>query len=49
MKILIGDTRSATNVAFIQERGWGRMCVEARPKPYQFEPLGLQQTMEYVA
>jgi hypothetical protein len=40
MKILIGDTRSATNVAFIQERGWGRMCVEARPKPYQFEPWG---------
>jgi hypothetical protein len=40
MKILLGDTRSKTNLAFLRERGWGRMFATARPTPQEFEPWG---------
>ena len=40
MLILVGDTRSACNVTVLQEKRWGRMCVEKTPKPYPYEPWG---------
>lgn len=40
MRILIGDTRSACNVAVLRERCAGRMCVRDTPDPYPFEPWG---------
>src|SRR5208282_428919 len=40
MLILIGDTRSACNLAVLRERRWGRMCVQNNPAPYPFEPWG---------
>jgi hypothetical protein len=40
MLILTGDTRSACNLAVLEERRWGRMCVAKTPKPYPYEPWG---------
>ena len=41
MKILLGDTRSKRNVAFLREHGWGRMFATDRSIPlYPFEPWG---------
>lgn len=40
MKVLLGDTRSYTNLEILQRRGWGRMCVTKTPKPYPFECWG---------
>lgn len=40
MKILLGDTRSAKNLRFIREHGWGRMFASAPPTPRQFEDWG---------
>ena len=38
--MLVGDTRSRTNLEILKRHGWGRMCVEKTPKPYPFEPWG---------
>lgn len=38
--IMLGDTRSRTNVATLQERKWGRIVVKMKPKPFPFERWG---------
>jgi hypothetical protein len=40
VKILLGDTRSKRNIAFLREHGWGRMFATARPTPESFESWG---------
>jgi len=42
VKILLGDTRSKKNVAFLESHGWGRMFAGDRPiaKLYPYEPWG---------
>lgn len=40
MKILLGDTRSKKNLAFLREHGWGRMFATVKPTPQDFEPWG---------
>jgi hypothetical protein len=38
--VLVGDTRSKTNLEILKANGWGRMCVEKPPKPFPFEKWG---------
>ena len=38
--VLVGDTRSRSNIEILKANGWGRMCVEKPPKPYPFEKWG---------
>lgn len=38
--ILLGDTRSRSNVAMLQKHRWGRIVVEKNPKPFPFERWG---------
>src|SRR5437660_7980992 len=40
MRILLGDTRSKKNLAFMREHGWGRMFATVKPTPQEFEPWG---------
>lgn len=46
--VLVGDTRSRTNVAILQQLKWGRMVVEKSPKPYPCEPWGFDN-MAFIA
>jgi hypothetical protein len=38
--VLVGDTRSKTNLEILQANDWGRMVVTKRPAPYPFEKWG---------
>jgi len=40
VKVLLGDTRSKRNLAFLHKHGWGRMFATVRPTPERFEPWG---------
>lgn len=38
--VLVGETRSASNLATLRKLRWGRMFVDRAPTPYPFEPWG---------
>ncbi len=38
--VLVGDTRSKTNLAILKANGWGRMFVQKTPSPFPFEKWG---------
>lgn len=40
MTVLVGDTRSSKIVHDLKCLGWGRMWIDAHPKPYDGEPWG---------
>ena len=40
MLVLLGETRSATNLKIIRENEWGRIFLKAKPTPQPFEPWG---------
>jgi hypothetical protein len=40
LHVMVGDTRSSANLVILQEKQWGRMVVEKRPKPFPFERWG---------
>ena len=40
MIVLVGDCRGAKNLAILKREGMGRMFVENRPRPFEFEPWG---------
>ena len=38
--VMVGETRSKSNIATLQRLGWGRMFVASRPTSYPYEPWG---------
>lgn len=40
MRVLVGETASAVNIAALAELGWGRMFVTRRPRLFPFEQWG---------
>lgn len=46
-QVLIGDTRSLTNIARLKELCWGRMFAGVKPTPYEGEPWGFDNGAFY--